>query len=305
MLPVRSWIAVEHNCFAAGRRQDHRVTGVWKVELREYVDSMRPETARPDKPYGWFLSPVDFVVAWAAKVISMRLTGVCNYDAGDYRKPMLKINSISHCPKWEGTKWISTNTMSCVLANNCLMKFTVVLLTNLAGFFRFNGTQTRQAAIERNWKVCLASFGSEGRSWPTWEFGLNKFASLSGSSDSEKESKAGTYNNTKALEQNPPERLVQSVQSSGMKCLLHLIYVLIYDWFRSSRLCCNFSKCILTVACCDTVPQLKTRFGPQVSSKCCRFLPGNPDESKCLDSQAKEPASKYMAMLSAQPFGGK
>lgn len=47
----------------------------------------------------------------------------------------------------------------------------------------------------------------------TLEFGLNKFASLSGGSESEKESKARTYNNTKALEQNPPERLVQSVQS--------------------------------------------------------------------------------------------
>ena len=149
-----------------------------------------------------------------------------------------------------------------------------------------------------NWKKlkslsCKLRIGRQVMTNATWEFGLNKFASLSGSSESEKESKAGTYNNTKALEQNPLERLVQSVRSSGMKCLLHLIYVLIYDWFRSSRLCCNFSKCILTVACCDTVPQLKTRFGPQVSSKCCRFLPGNPDESKCLDSQAKEPASKY------------
>lgn len=53
----------------------------------------------------------------------------------------------------------------------------------------------------------------------TLEIGLKKFASLSGSSESEKESKARTCNNTKALEQNPPERLVQSVQSSGMKCL--------------------------------------------------------------------------------------
>ena len=40
-------------------------------------------------------------------------------------------------------------------------------------FFPCHWILTRQAAIERNWKVCLASFGSEGRySWPMQHWSL-------------------------------------------------------------------------------------------------------------------------------------
>lgn len=53
MLSVRSWIAVEHNSFAAGRRQDHR-------GMKSRVEEVyRPETAHPDKPWLVFFNAFD------------------------------------------------------------------------------------------------------------------------------------------------------------------------------------------------------------------------------------------------------